>query len=75
MDLIPLWVESYICLVGPYLDGGSPYWPSSLGGVVLSTLRGAGMASNGAEVTVVPSVLAGSVQRACSCQSRRAWWT
>jgi hypothetical protein len=40
-------------------------------GVVLSMLRGVGMASDRTEVTAVPSVLARLVWRACSCQSRR----
>ena len=66
MDPIPWWVESYICLVGPYLDGGSPYWLPPPDDVVLCLLRGVGMASDRAEVTVVSSFLAGSVQGACS---------
>jgi uncharacterized membrane protein YraQ (UPF0718 family) len=46
---------------------------SPLCSVVLSVLRGAGMASDRTEVTVVLSVLARSVRRAHSCQSRCAW--
>ena len=38
-------MESYVYLVGPYLDGGLPCQSSPSGGVVLSTLRGTGMAS------------------------------
>jgi hypothetical protein len=60
-------------LVGPYLDGGHRTWPSPPCGVVLSALRGTGMTSNQTEVTVVPLVLAGSVRRAHSCQSRHTW--
>ena len=41
----------------------------ALGGVVLSELHGTGMVSDRTEVTVVPSVLVGSVRRAYSCQS------
>jgi hypothetical protein len=52
---------SYICLVGPYLDGGSPYLPPPLDNVVLSLLHNAGMVSDQTEVIVVPSVLVGSV--------------
>jgi hypothetical protein len=52
-----------MCLVGLYLDDGSPYWPSPLGGVVLSLLRDVGMTSDRTKKTVVPSVLAGSVRR------------
>jgi hypothetical protein len=44
-----------------------------LGGVVLSELRGAGVASDRTEVTAIPSILAGSVQRAYSCQSGHVW--
>jgi hypothetical protein len=66
VSLIPYWVGSYTRLVGLYLDGGSPYRLPLLGGVVLSTSRGAGMASDQVEGTVVPSVLAGSMRRACS---------
>jgi hypothetical protein len=62
-------VESYSYLVGPYLDGRSPYWPSPLDDVVLSSLHVVRMASDRAEGTVVPSVLAGSVRCAYSCQS------
>ena len=46
---------------------------TALDGVVLSELRGAGVASDRTDVTVVPLVLAGSVRRGCSCQSRHAW--
>jgi hypothetical protein len=60
-------------LVGPYLDGGSPYWLSPPCGVVLSAQRGAGIASDRTEVTIAPSVLAGLKRRACSWQSRHAW--
>ena len=42
-------------------------------GVVSSMLRGTGMASDHAEVTVVPSVLAELVWHVYSCQSRHAW--
>ena len=73
MDPTSWWVESYMCRVGPYLDGGSPYWPSPLGGVVLFLLRGAGMASDRTEVTVIPSVLARSKWHAYPCQNRHAW--
>ena len=62
-----------MCLIGPYLDGGSLYWSSPLGGVVLSLLHDVEMASDRIEVTAVPSVLAGSVRRACFCQCRHAW--
>jgi hypothetical protein len=41
-------------------------------GVVSSVQYGTGMLSDQAEVTVVPSVLAGSVRLACSCQSGHA---
>ena len=57
-------------LVGSFLDGGSPYGQPPPCGVVLSVLRGVGMVSDRTEVTVVPSIVAGSVQRAKSCQSR-----
>ena len=70
---IPKCVESYIYLVKPYLDGGPPYWPSPLSGVVLSMLCGAWMVSNRTEGNFVPSVLAGSVRHACFYQSKRAW--
>ena len=46
---------------------------TTLGGVVLSELRGVGMASDQTEVTVVPLVLAGLEWHAYPCQSRRAW--
>jgi hypothetical protein len=46
-----------MCLVGPYLDDGSPYWSSPLGSVVLSLLRGVGMASDRTEVTAISSSL------------------
>jgi hypothetical protein len=46
---------------------------TALGGVVLSKLRGAEAASDRTEVTVVPSVLAGSVRRAYPYQGRHAW--
>ena len=46
---------------------------TALRGIVLFVRRGTGMTSDRTEVTVVPSVLAGSVRRACSCQSRHAW--
>jgi len=59
-------------LVGPYLDGGHRTWPSPSCGVVLSVLRGVGMASERTEVTAVPSVLTGSVWCANSGQSRHA---
>ena len=62
-----------MCLVGPYLDSGSPYWLSPPCGVALSVLRGTGMASDQTKVTAVPSVLVGLVQRAYSCQSRHGW--
>ena len=39
---------------------------TALGGVVLSELRGAGVASDWTELIAVPSVLAGSVRRAYS---------
>jgi hypothetical protein len=45
----------------------------ALGGVVLSKLCSVGVVSDRTEVTIVPSVLAGSVWRAYSCQSRHAW--
>jgi hypothetical protein len=45
----------------------------ALGGVVLSMLRGAGVASNCTEVTDVLSVLARSVRHAYLCQSGRVW--
>ena len=45
----------------------------ALGGVVLSELHGTGMVSDRTEVTVVPSVLVGSVRRAYSCQSGQVW--
>jgi hypothetical protein len=48
-------------LVGLYVDGGSPYWQSPQCGVVLSVLRGTGMASDQTKVTSVLSILAGSV--------------
>jgi hypothetical protein len=51
-----------MCFIGPYLDGGSPYWPSSLGGVVLSLLRDTGVAFDRIEMIVVPLVLAGSAR-------------
>jgi hypothetical protein len=51
------------------LDGGSLYWSSSLVGVVLSVLRGVGMAFDGAKGTAIPLGLAESVWCACSCQS------
>jgi hypothetical protein len=54
------------------LDGGPPYWLSLLGGVVLSALRVAGMASDRTVVTDVPSVLAGSVWHACSLSESSA---
>ena len=66
---------SYKCLVGPYLDGDSPYLSSPLGSVVFSLLCGVGMASNWTEVTVVPSVLARSVRRACSSGAGVFGWT
>ena len=44
MNPISYWIGSYTCLVGPYLDDGSSYWLPSLGSVVLSASRGAGMA-------------------------------
>ena len=72
MDGIPYWVESYLCLVGSYLDGGSLYWQLPPCGVVLSMLHGAGMVSDWTKVTAVPLVLVGSVQRAHSCQSKHA---
>ena len=59
-------------LIRPCLDGGHGTWPSPLCGVVLSVLHGAGMVSDRTEVTAVPSVLAGPVQRAHSYQSRHA---
>jgi hypothetical protein len=59
-------------LVGLYLDGGSPYCQSPPCGVVLSVLRGVGMASDWTEVTAVPSVLAGLVWHAYPCHSRHA---
>ena len=45
----------------------------ALGSVVLSALRGVGVAYDRTEVTAVPSVLAGSVRRAYSCQSGQVW--
>jgi hypothetical protein len=51
-------------LVGPYLVGGCCSNHHRLGGVVLSELRGAEVASNQTEVTVVLSVLMGLVRRA-----------
>ena len=45
---------------------------TALGGVVLSELHGAGMASDRTEVTVVPLVLAGSEWHAYPCQNGRA---
>jgi hypothetical protein len=59
-------------LVDPYLDGGSLYCHSPPHAVILSVLRGVGMASDQTNVTAIPSVLAGSVWRAYPCQSRRA---
>jgi hypothetical protein len=47
----------YARLVEPYLDVGSPYRSSPSDGVVLSALRGAGMASVWFEGIAVPSVL------------------
>jgi hypothetical protein len=75
VDLIPWWVESYIGLVRPYLDGGSPYWPSPLGVVVLSLLHGAGMASDWTKMSAVPSVLVGSMRRACPVRAGSLGWT
>ena len=46
---------------------------TALGGVVLSELRGAGMASDRTEVTVIPSVLARSKWHAYPCQNGRSW--
>jgi hypothetical protein len=46
---------------------------TALDDIVLSMRRGIGTASDRTEVTVVPSVLAGSVWRACSCQGRHVW--
>jgi hypothetical protein len=50
------------------------FWPmgtvpavTALGGVVFSKLCGAGAASDRTEVTIVPSVLAGSVWRVYTC--------
>jgi hypothetical protein len=40
---------------------------TTLGGVVLSELCGAGVVSDRTEVTVIPSVLAGLVRHAYSC--------
>ena len=59
--------------IGPYLAGGHRTGRTALGNVVLSELRGAGVASDRIEVTVVPSVLVGSVRRAYSCQSMHVW--
>ena len=73
MDGIPYWVESYLCLVGSYLDGGSLYWQLPPCGVVLSMLCGTGMASDRSKVTIVPSVLVWPVRHVYSCQSRRVW--
>jgi hypothetical protein len=67
MDPMPWRVESYIGFVRPYLDDRSPYWPSLLGGVVLSLLHGVGMASYRTEMNVVASVLMGSMRCVCSC--------
>jgi hypothetical protein len=53
-----------MCFIGPYLDGESPYWPSSLGGVVLSLLHDTGVAFDRIEMIDVPLVLVGSA-RAC----------
>ena len=66
MDPIAKRVGSYKRLVRPYLDGGSPYLPSPLGSVVLSLLRSTWMTSDQTEMTTVPLVLTGSVQRACA---------
>jgi hypothetical protein len=46
---------------------------TALGGVVLSELCGAEVASDRTDVTTVPSVHAGSVRRAYSCQSGHIW--
>ena len=46
---------------------------AALGGVVLSELHGAGVASDRTKVTIVPSVFAGSVWRVYSCQSEHTW--
>ena len=44
---------------------------TALGSIVLSELRGTEVASDRTMVTTVPSILAGSVRRACSCKSGR----
>jgi hypothetical protein len=46
---------------------------TTLGGVVLSVLRGTEVAYEQVEATTVPSVFAGSVWRAYSCQSGHVW--
>jgi hypothetical protein len=72
VDPIPRWVESYIHLLRLYLDDGHHTRSSPPCGVVLFVLHGAGMAFDRTKVTVVPSVLAGSMRHAHSCQSRHA---
>jgi hypothetical protein len=54
-------------LVGPYLADGCCSDHHRLGGVVLSELCGAEVASNRTEVTVVLSVLMGLVRCAYPC--------
>jgi hypothetical protein len=46
---------------------------TTLDGIVLSGLRGAGVVSDRTEVIIVPSVLVETVRRARSCQSRHIW--
>ena len=46
---------------------------TALGSVVLSELHGIGVASDRTEVTIVPSILVGSVQCAYSYESRHIW--
>jgi hypothetical protein len=60
-------------LVESYLAGGCCSDLTALGGVVLSELRGVEAAYDQTEVTVVPSVLAGSVRCAYPCQGKHAW--
>jgi hypothetical protein len=62
-----------MCLVRPYLDDGSPYWPSPLDDVFLSLLRGAGMVSAQPYLDCCPLGPCG-VSAACLLLSEQACW-
>ena len=53
----PIVVGLYNCLIGPYLDSGSPYQLSPPGGAVLSTHHSVGMMFVWSEGIDVPSVV------------------